>query len=239
MIAARHAGMVLIIFALAGYAQDFDAVLRDKPPLEAIPMLRQAKGPQATLALGVAYYMARQYRLFEMTMREAIAAEPQNPAPYYYLGRYQDANLSDFAAAERSFREVLKRNPKHAKAHYYLGHALEAQGHNAEAEAEFRETLKLDASLAMARDGLARLRLAAGDAQAALAENPSGAKLRGQILIRLNRWAGAAAELKRAADADTTDASLWYLLSRCHTQLDRPEDAALALERYRLLSKTY
>lgn len=239
MIAARHAGMVLIIFALAGHAQDFDALLRDKSPLEAIPVLRQSKAPQATLALGVAYFMARQYRLFEKMMREVIAAEPRNPAPHYYLGRYQDANLNDFTAAERSFREVLKRNPKHAKAHYYLGHALEAQGLAQQAEAEFRESLKLDPGLAMARDGLARLRLASGDAKAALAENPADAKLRGQILVRLNRWSEAAVELKKAADADTTDASLWYLLNRCYTQLGRPNDAAHSLQQYRLLSQTY
>lgn len=206
-----------------------------------IPKLRAAAATDANaaLALGVAYYMVRQYRLFEHQMRALIAADPANPAPYYYLGRYQDSDVTDFAAAAASFQEVLKRRPNHAKSHYYLGHALEAQGLMAEARSHFGRARAIDPGLALARDGLARLELAANNSAAALAHNPADLKLRGRILLRLERWAEAAKCLCEAVEADTTDSTLWVLLHRAYRELGEEDKAAEALVRSRLLANTY
>lgn len=215
--------------------------MREQRPADVIPKLRRAApgDRNASLALGVAYYMARQYRLFERQMRHLIATAPADPAPYYYLGRYQDADLGDFAAAAASFREVLTRRPAHAKASYYLGHALESQGQTAEARRCFERARQSDPALVLPRDGLARLELAAGDAEAALAHNPGDAALRGRILVRLERWREAEAALREAAQADTTDAAVWFLLHRACQRLGESEKARAALEQYRILSSTY
>jgi Flp pilus assembly protein TadD len=240
MTAAARASIALIIGTLCR-GQDYDRLLREQRPAEVIPKLRSAAAGDrnAALALGVAYYMARQYRLFERQMRDLIAKAPDDPAPYYYLGRYQDADLGDFAAAAVSFREVLARRPHHAKARYYLGHALEAQGQAAEARRCFEQARQSDPGLAVARDGLARLELAAGDAEAALAHDPADAGLRGRILVRLERWTEAERALREAAEADTTDASVWFLLQRTYQRLGEADKARAALEHYRILSRTY
>ena len=236
MTAATRASIALIIGSLCR-GQDYDQLLRTERAIDLIPKLRAAPPDdrQAALALGVSYYIVRQHRLFERQMRALIAALPEDPAPYYYLGRYQDADLGDFQAAARSFREVLQRRPGHAKALYYLGHALEAQGQTAEA----RRCYLRAGDLALARDGLARLSLAEGDAALALAHQPEDLKLRGRILMRLERWDEAARALRQAADADTTDSAVWFLLHRAYRRLGHGSDAVEALERYRLLSRTY
>ncbi len=240
MTAATRASIAFIIGSLC-HAQDYDQLLRAERPLDLIPKLRSAarSDRKAALALGVAYYMARQYRLFERQMRDLITSNPDDAAPYYYLGRYQDADLRDFSAAAASFREVLQRSPQHAKAHYYLGHALEALGQAAEARRCFERARKADPNLALARDGLARLELAAGDAAAALVHQPENPALRGRILVRLRRWKEAEASLRQAADADTTDASIWFLLHRTYQALGHQQAAREAVERYRILSRTY
>lgn len=222
--------MALIICALSAPAQP-----REFDVLNAIRDLRAQPGAPAKLALARAYYLARQYRLFERTLLELIAADPAAPEPHFLLGRYQDSVLNDFRAAAQSFRAVLAAQPHRAEARYYLGNALEALGQTAEARAEYERS----AAFPLSRNGLARLDLAAEKPAEALARNPPDPKLRARILLRLDRPAEAIPALTEAAAQDSTDASVHYQLYRAHTSLGHRAQAAQALETFKRLSAIY
>jgi len=166
----------------------------------AIRTLRHAGQPKA---LGVAYYLARQYLLFRDQMAEAIRRDPDDFAPYYYLGRYYDSDLDDAEEAARWFREALNRNPGYGRARSHLGNCLERLGRVEEAEAAYRAS----GSLPLSQLGLARLMLAAGDAASALSF------------------------VERAAAGDPRDSGAPKLAARVYATLDRPRDAVRALER--------
>jgi tetratricopeptide (TPR) repeat protein len=59
--------------------------------------------------------------------------------------------------AERAFREAVELNPSLSVAHLELGRINEARGDLAAARAEYQRALDGDATLAAAREALARL----------------------------------------------------------------------------------
>jgi tetratricopeptide (TPR) repeat protein len=159
-------------------------------------------------ALGVAYYIARQHLLFRDQMAEAIRKDPADFGPYYYLGRHYDSDLDDAEQAARWFREALNRNPNYARARSYLGSCLERLGRTEEAEAAY----KASANLPSSQLGLARLALAAGDP------------------------ASAQSFVEKALAGDPGDSAAFKLAARVYTALNRPRDAARALESSAALS---
>jgi Flp pilus assembly protein TadD len=135
-------------------------------------------------------------------MAEAIRRDPSDFGPYYYLGRHYDSDLDDAEQAARWFREALKRNPNYARARSHLGNCLERLGRTEEAEAAYRAS----ASLPSSQLGLARLMLAAGDSASALSF------------------------AQKAVAGDPGDSAALKLAARAYTNLNRPRDAARALE---------
>ena len=174
------------------------AIVRNDPTT-AIRALRHAGQPKA---LGVAYYLERQYLLFRDQMAEAIRRDPADFGPYYYLGRHYDSDVDDAEQASRWFREALQRNPNYARARSHLGNCLERLGRTEEAKAAYEAS----ASLPLSQLGLGRLMLAAGDSAAALSfvekalavdpRDPAALKLAARIYtaaqlpcaMRLARW---------------------------------------------------
>ena len=100
------------------------AILRNDPTT-AIRTLRGGDHPKA---LGVAYYLARQYLLFREQMSQAMRRDPHDFGPYYYLGRHYDSDLDNAEEASRWFRLAVERNPSYMRAHAYLGSCLERLG---------------------------------------------------------------------------------------------------------------
>ncbi len=143
------------------------------------------------------------------------AGQPKALGVAYYLARQHllfrdqmaeairyDSDLDDAEQAARWFREALKRNPNYARARSYLGACLERLGRTEEAEAAYRESAGLPAS----QLGLARLMLAAGDSASALSF------------------------VEKALAGDPKDSAALKLAARVYTTLNRPSDAARALE---------
>ena len=82
---------------------------------DAVLFLRHAQAldnnTQVLRLLGLSYYFLGQFRLFARTMQEAIEKEPQDFAPYYYLGRYYASiDATDFAKATDYFQTALHAN---------------------------------------------------------------------------------------------------------------------------------
>lgn len=208
----------------------------------AIRALRKADCPKA---LGVAYYLAGQQVLFREQMAEAIRRDPADFGPYYYLGRHYDSDVDNADEAVRWFRLALERNDGYAPARSHLGNCLERLGRTAEAEAAYKASL----SLAQSQVGLARLRLATGDARLALTfvlkamaldpRDVSALKLAARVYGVLDRPKDAVAVLESAALLAPRDASIRYQLSRVYQSAGDAMKSAAALRDFERLRAIY
>jgi len=122
--------------------------------------------------LAIAYYLLDQQHLFEIKMKEAIALDPSDFAPHYYLGRYYLSSTSfEVSVAAESFSIALEKKPDDAAATCFLGIALEALGQFDHARERFMRAVERAGTQGLisglAYQGLSRLALA-GDAGAAL-----------------------------------------------------------------------
>ena len=217
----------------------------------AIRLLRSAERGEATSAvmkvLAVAYYQARQHKLFEMKMNEASRKDPKDFAPYYYLGRYYDSDLNDFEKAAGCFTKAIQINPDHFPSYYYLGYSFEAQRQEARAEEHYQRAIAISKRAAarfhLPLMGLARLRLAAGNNEEALTfarqavklgdRDAAAHKLCGKVLMAMERTAEAVKEWEAAAALDSSDAAVHYQLSQAFLRLGDEQKADTALKQYK------
>jgi Flp pilus assembly protein TadD len=122
--------------------------------------------------LAIAYYLLDQQQLFEIKMKEAIALDPDDFAPHYYLGRYY-LSSSHFEAsiAVESFSRALAKRPGDAASSCFLGIALEGMGQFDRAREQFVRAVEQAGTqgliAGLAYQGFSRLALAE-DAQTAL-----------------------------------------------------------------------
>ena len=128
--------------------------------------------PYLHKALGVAYYEAHQFVLFEQQMRRSIVADQSDPQPHYYLGRYAESVKGDFADARRRFQQVIALDTGHALGHAYLAYCLERLDRQAAAGKHYQTSIQLleqnGERFSWPYQGLARLALKA-DPQGATA----------------------------------------------------------------------
>lgn len=210
-------------------------------------------GAPAAKALGVAYYMIRQHRLFEAMMREAISKDPADFAPYYFLGRFYDSDWNNFSKAGELFEKAIALEPAHFRSHYHLGHTLESRGEAAAAESAYMRALDLARKAGMefapAHLGLARLLSQAnrndealGYARRAAGIDPQDAPahtLCGKILSALGRDAEAIRDWEAAVKLDPTDSGTLYRLSRAYTAAGQPQKARETLARFKRIVAVY
>ncbi len=78
------------------------------------------------------------------SLESAVRLEPENPAYWYMLGRYQQYNLEqpDSALAEKSYQQAIALNPVATDAWLDLGTAYELDGKTEEARAAYLEAKK-------------------------------------------------------------------------------------------------
>jgi tetratricopeptide (TPR) repeat protein len=242
----------ILVFSLVGSQS---AAQQD--PLEQIRELRRLQesgtSPQLLIRLALAYYDARQYRLFEMTMKEATAATPASGAPHYYLGRYYLTVEDDVQKAAASFGEALARNAGDYRSLYFLGYCDELKRRPGIAEQRYQQAVKIAETqqqpFGLVYEGLARLRLQAGEPEAALplarkaaATGPNDAsshRVLARCLTQLKQFQSAAQAWATAARLDPTDAPTLYSLYRAHRSAGDPVLAEQALEQFKRISAAY
>jgi protein O-GlcNAc transferase len=208
----------------------------------AIRFLRKADYPKA---LGVAYYLAGQHILFREQMADAIRRDPDDFGPYYYLGRHYDSDVDNAEEAVRWLGLALERNKGYAPARSHLGNCLERLGRTAEAEAAYNASL----SVAQSQVGLARLRLAAGDARSALtfirkaieldSRDVLALKLAARIYATLNSPREAVGALELAAVLAPRDASIRYQLARMYQSAGDTSKSGAARREFERLRAIY
>ena len=224
--------------------------------LDAIRYLRRAESIQANglvlKALGIAYYLARQYRLFQQKMTQASEKDPRDFAPLFFLGRYQDEH-SQFHKSQELFSKALELNPEHYPSHYYLGYAYEAQHETTLAERHHSAALdgakRAGKSFHLPYLGLARLRAAANEhavalpyAQQAVAIKPNDAeahKILASVLVALDRTAEAIPEWEAATKLDRSDGQIQYQLSQAYRKLGDEKKADEALAQFKRIMSAY
>ena len=225
---------------------------------DAIRDLRRAESldPNAFVLklLAASYYAAHQPKLFLLKIRAAQQKQPDDFAPYYYLGRYFDSDLSDFSQAADNFRQALARRPDHFRSRYYLGHCYEAQGKPEQAESEYRKALELAdregaSDIGLPYEGLARLRFAANRADEALVfasraveclpRDAAAHKLLAKGYWDLERNAEAVKEWEISARLDPTDAPALYRLYRGYLSFHQTEKARSTLAQYKHIAALY
>ena len=123
-------------------------------------------------SLAIAYYLLDQRQLFERKMKEALALDPGDFSPHYYLGRhYLSSTGFEVSVAAQSFVRALEKKPDDAASTCFYGVALEAMGEFDQARQQFLRAVELagEQSLitGLAYQGLSRLSLAS-DGPAAL-----------------------------------------------------------------------
>ncbi len=224
------------------------------PAIRRLMRARQLDASAASAkALGVAYYLVRQHRLFEKMMQEAIRKDPADFGPYYFLGRFYDSDVSDFNRSADFFAKAIERNPNHFRSHYYLGHTLEARSEPKGAEIEYRRAIDLGKKTgivsALPYLGLARLRTQVNQDEEALEyarqaveaepRDPSARKLFGKILATLGRNVEAVRESEIAVSLDPTDSSALYQLYRAYRQAGEAQKAETTLTKFRKLVSVY
>ena len=208
--------------------------------------------PYLHKALGIAYYEAHQFHLFEQQMDRAAAANPSDPQPHHYLGRYALAVRGDFARALRHFEQVIALDADHARGHSYLAQCLERLDRRDAAERHYRKSVRLlerdGERFSWPYQGLARLALEADPLAAvewsrrAVESEPDEFEAHA-LLARAHYRNGEAAEaIAAGAEAvrlNPDHAPSHYLLFTVHRGLGDSDAAQRHVTRFREIKGVY
>jgi Flp pilus assembly protein TadD len=173
------------------------------------------------------------------TLRRALRAAGPRPDLLFNLGIVEEGR-GLAAEAERAWREALESEPAHRRARLRLAVLCERQGRLAEATAEWEAAYAVEPVDPAAAVGLARVRLAGGDARGAcvvlepLLPRAESAYL--PILLSRAREAlgddpGALDALHHATAAFPGDDMAWRALGQLEKRLGRLEEAIRSFDR--------
>ena len=226
-------------------------LLRSGNTYDAIRHLRQAELSRSERStsklLALAYYLAGQQILFEERVKRLMAEQPEDFAPYYYLGRHVFSDVEDFERAAELFRQSVVRNPKHARSYAFLGAALSRLQKFDAAEQALNTALLLDprsyfahleaAKLALTRQQYERALNHAAEAATLSSADPDAHKLLAKVYSLQGNDMAATLELETAARLAPEEASIFYQLHQHYRRLGQSQKAKAALERYQSLMR--
>jgi tetratricopeptide (TPR) repeat protein len=140
---------------------------------------------------------------------------------------YQEKNYEE---AERVLREAVNADPANAEANHYLGLALLERKKFDESEPFFRKAIESrpDARVGLARALMMQEKLDAANeeldqAATAVENNSELHRTRGMILLKRERYANAAGELKKAVEIDPKDAYAHYYYGMANSRLRKTD----------------
>lgn len=234
-----------------GYFWKGAAAIQQREFYAAVRNLRAAeklKPPHNAVAknLAIAYYLLDQRQLFELKMNEAIALDPGDFSPHYYLGRsYLSSSSFEISVAAQSFARALEKKPDDRASTCFYGVALEAKGEFDHARERFLRAAHMTGGqgliASLAYQGLSRLaltdeaRTALDFARKAIAADPKSAEAQ----LQLAKSAAAAgdrnqqlAALHAAAALARNDARPQYQLMQVYRQMGDEGEARVAAAGY-------
>ena len=169
---------------------------------------------QLVLTLGVARYGQRRFDDAIAAFLRVIRIDPQIEQPYLFLGKMLDQAGEHLAAITGAYEKWLARNPRNPAALLLLAKArLAGDPKDATAEALLRKSISIEE-----RNWEAHYEL-------------------GVLLEGKRVWQGAAAELRRSAELNASQAMPHYHLARVYDRLGEGEKAQAERALHETLAK--
>jgi tetratricopeptide (TPR) repeat protein len=149
----RHTGAQVKLAELLVLAGDEDSAKQSKERMKDI-LSDSPDNPDALTALALAELRFGDLKEGEQHLRQALAKAPQNLQSSMILARVK-LEIHDYDAAEQVLKEAVRSNPASVEGALGLAWFYRARERWTDAEAQFRNVLKIDQKNAMALDGLA------------------------------------------------------------------------------------
>lgn len=189
---------------------------------------------------GLIYLKRGMYEEGISDLDEALFLDPLN-AQTRVNRAYASYLMDDYDAAVREYTRALYLKPDYLNALIGRGNAYVARGNLEEATTDFNAALKLKADLSGALSGLGLVAAQRGDWPAAeaayrkavAADGRDGGALRGLAvsLWRQNKREDALKTYREAANVAPTTLLIWHETAQLCVELDKLEDAVVALNR--------
>ena len=171
---------ILLLLALIGIALYFNQVVVPATPPLFMPTPTPTRSPQSFITDAEQFYNEGKLTQSIEAYKQAILADPNNPALYVTLARIQ-VFAGQYKEAITNTQNALLKNPNNPLAHAVQGWALSFTDEDLAAEAAVKKALELDPNSALAHAFYAEILLNKGD---------------------LEDFDQAAAESRRAKDLD-------------------------------------
>ncbi len=198
------------------------------------------ENPQIVFAT---FHIAR--RLMDQTLLNMMIAAPDSPEMHMMMAGElsRQGNQTDAIA---QYREAIRLNPNLPGAHFELAEQLKTATDpalNAEAEAEYKAAIQVNAYDEKAWRELGRILAAKGDFKRAeehyrnaLSLDPKDSEAKtglATVLISLDRTNEAISLLEKAVEDDQTNTAAHYRLSTLYRQAGRTADAEREMKAFR------
>ena len=195
----------------------------------------------AHVALAEAYYERSNHGEALAAFDNALGLDPDN-VPALRGAASIHLELEHAAAAIPFLERLVAVDPKDAVARSELAAAYFGNGNSEDAEAQYREALRLKPAHPSALLGLGYIYIRRGEemnaiplmrkAAAAAPKEYRPRFLLGTAYNHLERYREAVAEFEAALRLGGVDAEIYYQLARAYGKLDRPDDRRQALARF-------
>lgn len=147
---------ILFLLALVAGALYVNQVVVPATPPLFIPTPTPTRSPESFINDAQALIQSGKINQAIETYKEAVKADPRNPAVYVTLARWQ-VLYGDYEGAMENAENALLLNPNHALAKAVRGWILGKQGEYLQAEGELKSSLELDPKSALAYAYLAEI----------------------------------------------------------------------------------
>jgi tetratricopeptide (TPR) repeat protein len=170
---------------------------------------------------------------------EVLKATPDDTDAQIYKGQIEIRD-NKTSAAINTLQAVLKNEPSNAVAHHYLGLAFDQTGNLSQAEAEWRDAVRLRPDLGDAHRALAGAAIRRGDATALALEadqiisqqpaSPDGYLLRAVAEIDRKQFASAQDYINRSLQKSSDNAPAYVQLGNLRMAQNNPAEAQKAFQ---------
>jgi tetratricopeptide (TPR) repeat protein len=140
---------IIILAVLIGAAFYFNQVVVPAMPLPFLPTPTVTRSPESIVNEAKSYFAEGKLSQAIQAYRQAVLADPQNPANYIEMARIQ-VFANQYEDARTSAENALLLNPNNSMAYAVKGWALDYLGDYLEAEAAVKMALELDENNAKA-----------------------------------------------------------------------------------------
>jgi tetratricopeptide (TPR) repeat protein len=234
---------LLVLIAAAWY---FNKAVVPTLPAMFEPTPTATRSPESFINEAEAFYQAGKLKQAIDSYKQAILANPKNPAIYIAMAQVMVFN-GQYDDARKAAEDALILNPANSMAYAVKGWALDKTGDYLEAEGSVNQALQIDPNNALAYAYMAEILLDRGSAEdldQAIADSRKAQSLapnllethriRGYVLYTTQNFADAITEYKAALAVNDKIWDLHYFLGTVYWSMgvDSPDNYSLAVQEF-------